>query len=187
MDFGGLQRCLFPILAECCASQLTEQEKWRVKILELVEIEKYIPGNRQWLGRPAAECKTIARWYAAKVVFRYPHTRILRDDVHQRSCKARSASLYCRIRVHERTKTLADDVLGKLKDIFIQARAICPASSEFKEELRTMAKRYTMESERRIHEDKASRHGIQTVTAKKQVSISRKQNESEFGDNVDLF
>ncbi len=63
------------------------------------------------------------------------------------------------IRVHERTKTMADAVLGKLREIFIQARALQPASSEFKEDLHQMANRYTMESERRIHEGIAGRHG----------------------------
>ena len=90
------------------------------------------------------------------------------------------------IHVHERTKTMADDVLGKLKDVFLQARAFCPASSAFKDDLRQMANRYTMESERRIHEDIAGRHGV-NVTARSQNPAAGKQSESEFGDNVDLF
>ena len=90
------------------------------------------------------------------------------------------------IHVHERTKTMADDVLGKLKDVFLQARAFCPASSAFKEDLLQMGNRYTMESERRIHEDIAGRHGMQ-MTAQAQNSAAEMQSESEFGDNVDLF
>ena len=82
---GRLQRSLFPALEECCASPLTEQEKWLVKVLEIVEIEKHIPCNRQWMGRPAAERKTIARCYVAKAVFRYPHTRILINELQARS------------------------------------------------------------------------------------------------------
>ena len=39
---GRLQRSLFPALEECCASPLTKQEKWLVKVLEIVEIEKHI-------------------------------------------------------------------------------------------------------------------------------------------------
>ena len=89
------------------------------------------------------------------------------------------------IHVHERTKTMADDVLGKLKDVFCQARDFCPASSAFKEDLRQMGNRYTMESERRIHEDIAGRHGVQTAQARNPAA--GKQSESEFGDNVDLF
>ena len=90
------------------------------------------------------------------------------------------------IHVHERTKAMADDVLGKLKDVFLQARAFCPASSEFKEDLRQMANRYTMESERRIHEAIADRHGVH-VTSQAQDPAAGTQSESEFGDNVDLF
>ncbi len=90
------------------------------------------------------------------------------------------------IHVHERTKTMADDVLGKLKDVFLQARTFCPASSAFKEDLLQMGNRYTMESERRIHEDIAGRHGMQ-MTAQAQNSAAEVQSESEFGDNVDLF
>ena len=90
------------------------------------------------------------------------------------------------IHVHERTKTMADDVLGKLKDVFIQARAFCPASSAFKEDLRQMANRYTMESERRIHEDIAGRHGVH-MKSQAQNPAAEKKEESEFGDNVDLF
>ena len=74
---GRLQRSLFPILEEYCASPLTEQEKHLIKVLEIIEIEKHIPSNRQWMGRPAAERRTIARCFVAKAVFRYPHTAVL--------------------------------------------------------------------------------------------------------------
>ena len=81
---GRLQRSLFPILEECCVSPLTEQEKHLVKLLEIIEIEKHVPGNRQWMGRPSAERRTIARCYVAKVFFRYPHTRILLHELQAR-------------------------------------------------------------------------------------------------------
>lgn len=82
---GRLQRSLFPILEECCFSPLTEQEKHLVKLFEIIEIEKHVPGNRQWMGRPAAERRTIARCYVAKVFFRYPHTRILLHELQARA------------------------------------------------------------------------------------------------------
>ncbi|MDK9707257.1 MAG: methyl-accepting chemotaxis protein [Desulforhopalus sp.] len=90
------------------------------------------------------------------------------------------------ITVHEKTKALADKVLEDLKDIFSEARRLHPASAAFKEDLRAMAQRYTMESERRIHESIASRHGVNSVksTAK---AVAKPANDSEFGDNVDLF
>ena len=85
--------------------------------------------------------------------------------------------------VHERARTMAGKVLADLKTIFDQARALQPASSEFKNDLRQMATRYTMESERRIHENIAGRHGVQTA----QVHADASGDASEFGENVDLF
>lgn len=32
-------------------------------MLEFAEIEKHIPSNRQWMGRPSAERRAIARCY----------------------------------------------------------------------------------------------------------------------------
>ncbi len=97
-----------------------------------------------------------------------------------------SENLIDSVDVHERTKTLADTVLTELEKIFIKARQLSPASEEFKEDLRLMAKRYTMESERRIHASIAEKHGVQPgkVQAKATVIAT---SESEFGDNVDLF
>lgn len=87
------------------------------------------------------------------------------------------------ITIHERTKGPADEVLAGLAAIFGEARAIAPASEAFKEDLRLMAQRYTMESERRIHESIAGRHGVMIVGAEAAASGG----DSEFGDNVDLF
>ena len=87
------------------------------------------------------------------------------------------------IDIHEKTKGPADQVLATLSAIFGEARTIAPASEAFKEDLRQMAKRYTMESERRIHESIAGRHGVTMAAAETAASAS----DSEFGDNVDLF
>lgn len=38
---GRMQRQLFPCIEECRISPLTEQEKWLVKILELVKVEAH--------------------------------------------------------------------------------------------------------------------------------------------------
>ena len=89
------------------------------------------------------------------------------------------------ISVHERTKTLADEVVRNLQQIFGEARALYPASAAFKEDLRLVAKRYTMESERRIHEDIARKHGV--GPAKVQAQVQATADDSEFGENVDLF
>ena len=76
---GTVQRTLFPHLEDCLDSPLTAQEKRLVKILELVQIEKYVSrsASRQWRGRPIKEREAIARSFVAKAVLRYPHTRSL--------------------------------------------------------------------------------------------------------------
>ncbi len=91
------------------------------------------------------------------------------------------------INVHERAKVMADTVLAHLQQIFVESRNVLPASAAFKEDLRRMAERYTMESERRIHEDIARRHGVQATAASVQAIAESTNTDSEFGDNVDLF
>jgi len=56
-------------------------EKHLVKILELIQIEKFIPitASRQWLGRPIKEREAIARAFVAKAVLNYQHTSSLRN------------------------------------------------------------------------------------------------------------
>ena len=88
------------------------------------------------------------------------------------------------IRVHEKARSKADSVLADLRTIVSQARALQPASAEFKNDLRQMAERYTMESERRIHENVARKHGVQTMHVQHTDSP---RDDSEFGENVDLF
>ena len=86
--------------------------------------------------------------------------------------------------VHERTKVMADSVLVDLGLIVDQSRRIEPASSEFKENLRHMEEHYTMESERHIHEALARKRSGQSAVA---VQDAAKNDDSEFGDNFDLF
>ncbi len=90
------------------------------------------------------------------------------------------------IDVHERTKAMSGSVLNDLEQIVAQSRGIVPASSEFKENLRHMEEHYTMESERHIHEALArKRSGLGAVAV--QSVAKNGPDESEFGDNVDLF
>lgn len=91
------------------------------------------------------------------------------------------------IDVHERAKAMAAEVLAELEQIVVKARQIEPASNEFKQNLLHMEKRYTMESERHIHEAIARKRGGRAATAV-QTSVKASANDdSEFGDNVDLF
>lgn len=91
------------------------------------------------------------------------------------------------IDIHQRTKDLAHEVLNELRQIVAQSRALFPASEEFKEELRQMAERYTMDSERRIHEAISRKHGLETVATERTPHQPALEDASEFGDNVDLF
>jgi len=88
--------------------------------------------------------------------------------------------------VHERTKVMADGVLASLESIVAQSRQVEPASSEFKVNLRHMEERYTMESERHIHEALARKRSGQSAVVVQAVEKNC-SDDSGFGDNVDLF
>lgn len=89
--------------------------------------------------------------------------------------------------VHERTKTISDGVLADLELIVGRSRQIEPASSEFKENLRHMEEHYTMESERHIHDAIARKRGGHSAIIVPSETKACSVNDSEFGDNVDLF
>ena len=74
---GSLQQDLFPQLEECWKSPLTVKEQQLVSILELVQIERFVPRSSadQWLGRKLRERESIARSFVAKAVYGYPFTR----------------------------------------------------------------------------------------------------------------
>jgi hypothetical protein len=80
---GTVQQSLFPHLDECLPEPLTGREKHLVKILELIQIERYVPvtASRQWLGRPIKEREAIARAFVAKAVLKYQHTSSLRNEL----------------------------------------------------------------------------------------------------------
>jgi methyl-accepting chemotaxis protein len=91
------------------------------------------------------------------------------------------------IDIHQRTRDLAQEVLSELRRIVAQSRAIFPASDVFKEELRQVAERYTMDSERRIHEAISRKHGLEIAASEQTMQPRASDDASEFGDNVDLF
>jgi methyl-accepting chemotaxis protein len=95
------------------------------------------------------------------------------------------------IDVHVRVRQLSDDVVASLDRIVETARQIEPASTEFKDNLRHMEERYTMQSERHIHEAIARKRGHTATLAVQGRSMQDKEpasaDESEFGANVDLF
>jgi Transposase domain (DUF772). len=72
---GRIQASLFPHIEECCAEQLTEKQKRLIMILEIVEVEKYVDGRYNWLGRKPKDRYSIARAFVAKAVYNYPDTK----------------------------------------------------------------------------------------------------------------
>ena len=81
---GTVQRSLFPHLDECLDVPLTVQEKHLITILEIVQIEKYVPKSAiyQRLGRKLEERETLARSFVAKLLYKHPTTRDLIRALH---------------------------------------------------------------------------------------------------------
>jgi len=90
------------------------------------------------------------------------------------------------IDVHTRVRRMSVQVGNSLDRIVKDSRGIEPASSEFKENLRHMEERYTMQSERHIHETLARKRSGQNVVMQVKAQDNG-QSVSDFGDNVDLF
>jgi hypothetical protein len=82
---------------------------------------------------------------------------------------------------------MSGTVLADLEQIVAQSRQIEPASNEFKENLRHMEEHYTMESERHIHEALARKRSGQTTAEVQMTTKNSTPDDSEFGDNFDLF
>jgi len=86
--------------------------------------------------------------------------------------------------VHEESGRMAEQAEVALEQVYTEARQQVPASSEFRNNLQHMERRYTMESERLIHEMLAARHGVKLSLKREQAGTD---SASEYGDNVDLF
>ena len=73
---GRVQRSLLPHLDECLDTPLTEQEQRLVTMLEIVQVERYVPkkSTTQRLGRKLLEREALARAFVAKAVYRLPTT-----------------------------------------------------------------------------------------------------------------
>jgi len=91
------------------------------------------------------------------------------------------------IDVHDRVGAMVGDVLTSLDRIDAAARAMEPATTEFVNNLRFMEERYTMESERHIHEAIARKRGVKPAPHQPAAQQPQSADSSEFGDNVDLF
>ena len=77
-----VQKSLFPHLNECLPTPLTEQEKRLVSILEIVQIERHVPGivtRYRYPGRKPLDRQALARVFVAKALYRHPTT----SDLHR--------------------------------------------------------------------------------------------------------
>ena len=78
---GRVQKSLFPHLNQCLPAPLTVQEEQLVTILEIVQIERYVPkyiANYRYPGRKPVDRQTLARAFVAKAYYRLPTTIDLR-------------------------------------------------------------------------------------------------------------
>jgi hypothetical protein len=78
---GRVQKSLFSHLNQCLQSPLTKQEKRLVSLLELVEIERYVPKtirNFRYPGRSPLDRQALARAFVAKAFYRLATTSDLR-------------------------------------------------------------------------------------------------------------
>ncbi len=74
---GRVQKSLFPHLNQCFKTTLTAQEEHLVSILEVLQVEQYVPRvvtNHRWPGRNPLDRKAMARAFVAKSLYRHPTT-----------------------------------------------------------------------------------------------------------------
>jgi hypothetical protein len=90
---------------------------------------------------------------------------------------------------HEKSSYLVAEVITGLGRIVESARLLAPASNEFKENLRHLEEKYTMQSERRIHEAIIGKRGsgASSKAVEEKIAVPASEAGSEFGDNVELF
>ena len=75
-----LQDWLFPRLEEELGP-LSEKHRQLVKVLGLLEIDRWIPSRRGRVGRPQRDRRAVARAFVAKAVCNFGTTRALRDHL----------------------------------------------------------------------------------------------------------
>jgi hypothetical protein len=105
---GTLQRHLFPRLEECWERPLTDKEQQLVSILELVQIEKFVPSSSpRKFGRKRHDRRALARSFVAKAVYNHPFTCSTREALrtsrglrricgYGRRCEIPSESVFSR-------------------------------------------------------------------------------------------
>jgi hypothetical protein len=74
---GRVQWSLFPHIIDCLKTPLTAQERRLVSILEIVQVERYVPKSvtrYRWPGRSPLDRQSLARAFVAKALYRHPTT-----------------------------------------------------------------------------------------------------------------
>jgi len=74
--WNNIQYTLFPMLEERLG-ELSSIHKKLISVLELVRIEEFIKCSRFLQGRPPKDRACIAKAYIAKIIFKFPHTKQL--------------------------------------------------------------------------------------------------------------
>lgn len=78
-----LQESLFPSFERCYETRLTGQEQHLIKILEIVQVERFVfkKAGNQWLGRKLKEREAIARAFVAKKIYKHRYTSLLAGEL----------------------------------------------------------------------------------------------------------
>jgi hypothetical protein len=74
-----LQFELFPLLREDLELELSPALEKVIRVLELVQVERFIPSSRGWVGAPPKDREALARAFVAKAVLNLPTTEGLID------------------------------------------------------------------------------------------------------------
>lgn len=86
-----LQTEVFPLLREEMAVELSPMLEKVIRVLELVQVERFVPSSRGWVGAPPKDRLALARAFVAKAVLNLPTTeafidRLKGDQALRRLC-----------------------------------------------------------------------------------------------------
>ncbi|MHB1992912.1 transposase [Metallibacterium scheffleri] len=83
------QHELVPLTEASLGERLTPKLEQLLRIWEMIQIERFVPAGRGWVGRPARERTALARAFVAKAVLGLPTTVALIERLHVDACLRR--------------------------------------------------------------------------------------------------
>ena len=83
------QQELVPLTEANIGARLTPKLEQLLRIWEMIQIERFVPAGRGWVGRPARERVALARAFVAKAVLGLPTTVALIERLHVDGCLRR--------------------------------------------------------------------------------------------------